>query len=217
MAKANKKFNRVDGVISVPKNKVTINKEVFDTMLKQTENDMKVGIDTTNFEYVYSLVQNIRYNRSILLNSPTMRQIYDFLGILYKNSGDVKYHYFQQDIFQDYIDLKKMEVDYPERKIKEYIVNNFSKIFFNYKFIKEEYHINNENFIDILAENKLTKNKVIIEIKKSNNNPNPQLLRYGKHFNNPELIAISEEPVKTQLDNIQYYLVEYVIKRDLQS
>jgi len=212
--KSIKKSSRVDGIINIPKNEEIINKEVFDIMLKQMEDDMKVGINTTTFEYVYSLVQNIRYNRSILLNSPTVRHVYNFLKVLYENSGDNKYHYFAQDVFQDYVDLKKMEVDYPERKIKEYIIENFNEIFFNYKFIKSEYHINNENFIDILAENKLTKHKVIIEIKKSKNNPNPQLIRYGKHFENPELVAISEEPIKTQLDNVQYYLVEYIIKKE---
>lgn len=203
------KKNRINGIIEIPRNKEYINKNIFDIILKQMEVDKNNNINIDSFDYLYMLIQNIRYDYTKELNSITIKAICDFLDICFQRTGDEKYFYFKYDILNDYIFLREKEIEFPEKKIQKYIVENFNNIFENISYIKDSYCINEENYIDILGEEIKTKRPVIIEIKKSNFDPNKQLIRYSKYFDNPILIAISEEPINLQLDNIKYYLIDY--------
>jgi RecB family endonuclease NucS len=80
-----------------------------------------------------------------------------------------------------------------EVDMSDYIVQNFNKIFPDYKFIKREEPVEPIGRIDILANDNITKRPVIIELKVKKKNPNTQLLAYGENFNNPILIGITEE------------------------
>lgn len=96
--------------------------------------------------------------------------------------------------------------DLKESEMSDYIVENFNKIFPNYKFIKREEPIEPIGRIDILANDNITKRTVVIELKVKKKNPNTQLLAYGKNYKNPILIGITEDELdkKKKLSNITY-------------
>lgn len=95
--------------------------------------------------------------------------------------------------------------DYTEKQMQQEIIDNFSKLFPQYTFIKKEYRVPSGR-IDILAKDK-NNDDVIIELKLNKKNPNRQLLDYENYFNNPTLIGITQEKLsdKIKKTNIIYY------------
>ena len=106
------------------------------------------------------------------------------------------------------VERGKVERDY---QIK--IIDNFKKIFPEYKFVGSERKTSCGGRIDILAEK--DNRPVIIELKVGKKNPSNQLLAYATDFNNPILIGISEEEVdsKNRSKSIQYLTYKELFKR----
>jgi RecB family endonuclease NucS len=96
--------------------------------------------------------------------------------------------------------------DLKEKEMSDYIVDNFTKIFPNYTFVKREVPVEPIGRIDILAKDTNTDKPVIMELKIKKKNPNTQLLAYGKNYKNPILIGITEDELdkKKKLSNITY-------------
>lgn len=96
------------------------------------------------------------------------------------------------------------ERNYEEKKLHDYIVDNFNIIFPDYRFIGSEVVIENIGRIDILGEEKTTNRKIIMEIKVGGHNPNSQLYAYGAHYNNPILVGVVDDSFSNRLDSIVY-------------
>ena len=98
--------------------------------------------------------------------------------------------------------------DYTEKQMQQEIIDNFSKLFPEYIFVKREYRIPSGR-IDILARDR-NNNDVVIELKLHKNNPNRQLLDYENYFTNPTLIGITQEKLSNKIkrENIIYYIYD---------
>lgn len=110
-------------------------------------------------------------------------------------------------------DVIRQSLKITEKEIKDNLIQNFNKIFPNWKFIKDEYCIENVGFIDILAKDKETNRYVIIEIKKDETNPNKQLLKYSKDFINPILVGITDMDKKKYKNNIIYFKTKDILNK----
>lgn len=91
-----------------------------------------------------------------------------------------------------------------EKEYEERVIENFTKIFPNYNFVKNQFILGNKERIDIFAEEKTTKRPVIIELKINNKNPKKQLILYGSYFENPILISLTKEECKNKHEKIIY-------------
>lgn len=104
----------------------------------------------------------------------------------------------------------KNERKYREKEMQNYIENNFKSIFPDYDFVSKEKAVKGVGRIDIFARERKTGRPVIIELKKGSRNPNIQLLAYAKSFDNPILVAITED-IANMTDGIEYVLFEEVL------
>lgn len=95
--------------------------------------------------------------------------------------------------------------DFSESKMRNEILNNFSSIFPDYKFICTEKPIGGIGRIDIYA--LCGDRSVIIELKQGRRNPNGQLIAYGSKFSDPILIGITEEELSEEckIEGITYF------------
>ena len=98
---------------------------------------------------------------------------------------------------------KESEYEYEKR-----VIENFSIIFPNFKFIKNQVVLEGNERIDILAESNSSKRKVIIELKINNKNPKRQLLLYASYYENPILISLTKEECKNKHKDIIYMVYE---------
>lgn len=97
------------------------------------------------------------------------------------------------------------EIKHDETSVKEKIVENFQKVFPHFRFVKEEYTVENIGRIDIFAKDVESGRPVIIELKMGARSPNQQLFAYGREFKNPILVGVTQYPVKYKSPEIQYY------------
>lgn len=79
-----------------------------------------------------------------------------------------------------------------EKVYEDRIIKNFNDIFPDYTFVSRQVGLKGVGIIDILAEDKESKRKVIIELKVDKSNPNRQLLSYSTAFENPILVALTK-------------------------
>jgi len=94
-----------------------------------------------------------------------------------------------------------------EKNMESYLSNNFSKIFPEYEFVKRQYRLQSGGVIDILAKNKADNRPVIIELKIGNKNPQKQLFGYATEFENPILVAVTEEKCTNEHKEIIYKVI----------
>lgn len=102
-----------------------------------------------------------------------------------------------------YFEKNERECEYEKR-----VINNFSTIFPNFNYIKNQLILEGNEKIDIFAEEKITKRPVIIELKINNKNPKRQLMLYGSYFENPILISLTKEECKNKHKDIIYIVYE---------
>jgi hypothetical protein len=160
------------------------------------------------FEIMYNRIQKVFYELNIL----EMKFLIDYVEKLIDATKEENYVYLKYDLMTKYVDRRWTYIKsnkWNELKIRDAIVDQFDNLFGDYEFIAKEHFLNGEGRIDILAQDKESQRTIIIEVKKKDNDPNSQLLRYARHFNNPILIAVIEELPKRMLSNIQYYKLNY--------
>jgi hypothetical protein len=184
---------------------------------------------TIDFDNIYSTIEVMRskckeqgekdvtfpifyttIHKAKISNSKDISAFIDMCSKLYSLTGDENYFYFRSDLMKDYVELSYRETGYTERNLRDDLIKNFNDIFPYYEYIQKEYVINSRFKIDIFAKEKQTDKSVIIEIKKKDINPNDQLIKYSNYFEYPILISISEEPIKQKLNNVKYFVVNYL-------
>ena len=100
---------------------------------------------------------------------------------------------------------------FKEKQMQSSLLDNFCYAFPNYNLVGAEIPIDGIGRIDILAEDKESKQAVIIELKAGSRNPNTQLLAYATEYENPILIGITEielNPSSRNNDIIYYTFSE---------
>ncbi len=100
-----------------------------------------------------------------------------------------------------------------ERDIQNFVVDNFSYIFPKCNLVGIEIIVDGIGRIDVLGKDE-TGRPIVIEIKKGSHNPNKQLIAYGSKYENPVLIAITENPIGNRaIDGITYFTFKEVFEK----
>ena len=100
---------------------------------------------------------------------------------------------------------------FKEKQMQSSLLDNFCYAFPSYNLVGAEIPVDGIGRIDILAEDKESKQAVIIELKAGSRNPNTQLLAYATEYENPILIGITEielNPSSRNNDIIYYTFSE---------
>jgi len=102
-----------------------------------------------------------------------------------------------------------------EKEYRDEIISHFDEIFPQYRIAGCEVPVCKIGRIDILAKDVLSSRAVVIELKIGNKSPNSQLIAYGKSFQKPILIGITEQelPKQRQLKYIQYFTYDDLKRR----
>lgn len=100
-----------------------------------------------------------------------------------------------------------------ERMIELNIIENFAKIFTNYNLIKEQYPIKMNKtviyHIDILAEDKISHQKIIMELKRNSVSTESQLHKYQKFIPSAKLVSINQGLPQNLCYDIEYWNYNY--------
>ena len=94
---------------------------------------------------------------------------------------------------------KRLQGNLKKKQMQSSLLDNFCYAFPNYNLVGAEIPIDGIGRIDILAEDKESKQAVIIELKAGSHNPNTQLLAYATKHENPILIGITETRLSLKL------------------
>lgn len=100
-----------------------------------------------------------------------------------------------------------------EQEIELNIVENFSNIFTDYNLIKRQYPIRvNKNVIyhiDMLAEDKVSHQKIIMELKRNSISTESQLHKYQKFIPSAKLVSINRGLPQKIYPYIEYWNYDY--------
>ena len=105
---------------------------------------------------------------------------------------------------------------YSEKDIQDYLISNWKQsILCDFDFIEKEYEIKGIGRIDILAKEKISNRRVVIEIKKNMKDGFRQLYTYARSFDDPILINISTKKIKTKRTGIEYLVFDDSVLEDI--
>lgn len=100
-----------------------------------------------------------------------------------------------------------------EQEIELDIIENFSKIFTDYNLIKRQYPIkvskNVIYHIDMLAEDKVSHQKVIMELKRNSVSTEAQLHKYQKFIPSAKLVSVNRGLPQKIFSDIEYWTYDY--------
>lgn len=156
------------------------------------------------------LCSRIKKTKSLSIILSSVSELFEAESIISERDDGAQLDLYK-GLFMLNLELSKVgEKAQQESIFKQFIISNFEKLFPYYNFKGSEVGINDGDRVDILAEEKMTKRPVIMELKVSPISAHKQLRSYNFNFNN-EAILVNLTPVdvpaKKHVDGIIYKTV----------